>query len=84
MGWILLVMRICGLQVEWLVMLYNLCGVFLFCVYIIFDTQKILGQWGGHQRQFQIDDYCMAALQLYLDIIELFLFLLRLFGNRRS
>ena len=33
--------------------------------------------------QFAIDDYAFAALNLYLDIINLFLHLLRIFGERR-
>jgi len=50
--------------------------------YIIMDTQLIVG--GKHQRfRFCIDDYCMAAITIYLDIVQLFLFLLRLLGERR-
>lgn len=63
-------------------MLYACCGVVLFVFYIIYDTQMIVG--GNHkQHQFGIDDYVFAALNLYLDIINLFLYLLQLFGDRR-
>lgn len=70
-------------QVQWLIMLYDLAGVLLFVFYIIFDTQLILGEYGGHKIQFSIDDYCFAALNLYLDIINLFLHILALLGERR-
>jgi FtsH-binding integral membrane protein len=52
-------------------------GVLVFTFYIIYDTQLIVG--GTHAKhQFSIDDYCFAALNLYLDIINLFLYLLQL------
>jgi FtsH-binding integral membrane protein len=57
------------------------CGVLLFTLYVIYDTQKIVG--GNHKEKFSVDDYAFAALHIYLDIINLFLHLLRLFGNRK-
>lgn len=63
--------------------LYACCGALLFSFYIVYDTQLIIG--GKHQRsnEFCIDDYAFAAISLYLDIVQLFLFLLRIFGQRR-
>jgi len=71
------------IQVKWLYMAYNALGVLIFTLYIVYDTQLILGEWGGHQVQFNIDDYVLAAMTLYLDIINLFLHLLALFGSGR-
>lgn len=59
------------------------CGALLFSFYIVYDTQKMLGQFGGHKRHFDIDDYCFAALNLYLDVINLFLYLLQMFGEKK-
>lgn len=56
-------------------------GAILFSFYIIYDTQLICG--GKHSQQFGIDDYVFAALNIYLDIIQLFLQLLQLFGDRK-
>jgi len=42
-----------------------------------------LGEWGGHKLQFGIDEYVFAALNLYLDIINLFLHILSLFCEQR-
>lgn len=57
-------------------------GALLFSFYIVYDTQLIVG--GKHKKhEFSIDDYVFAALALYMDIINLFLFLLELFGERR-
>merc|ERR1719414_1454661 len=78
-GFTLSIMMMFGVKVDWLLMLYDICGVLLCTFFIVFDTQLILGQWGGHENQFMIDDYVFAALGLYMDIIRLFLHLLRLF-----
>lgn len=56
-------------------------GALLFSGYIVYDTQMIMGD--KHQQKFGIDDYVFAALNIYLDIINLFLYLLSLFGERR-
>merc|ERR1719316_1811256 len=57
-------------------------GAILFSCYIVYDTQLICG--GKHKKhQFGVDDYVFAALNIYLDIINLFLYLMSLFGDRR-
>ncbi len=66
---------------QWLNCLYCTIGVILFSLYLIFDTQLILGQFG---KQYSIDDYVFAALALYLDIINLFVYLLRIVGGIRG
>ena len=54
----------------------------IFQFYVIFDTQLMLGQWGGHELEFSIDDYAFAAMSLYLDIINLFLNIVQILGLR--
>lgn len=61
-------------------------GVFLSSFYLIYDTQLILsGTFEGHRR-FQLDEdsYIMGALILYLDIINLFLYILKLLGENKD
>jgi len=59
------------------------CGALLFSMYIVYDTQLVIG--GTHKKhQFDIDDYVFAALNLYLDIINLFIYILQLFGSREG
>jgi len=82
MGFVISIFSLFGLSFKPLIMLYNFCGVLLFSFYIIFDTQLIMG--GSHEVQFTIDDYCFASLSLYLDIINLFIHLLALLGERRN
>ena len=63
-------------------MVYCGIGVLIFSMYVVYDTQLIIG--GKHKKfQFSIDDYIFAALALYLDIINLFLYILALLGNNR-
>ena len=58
--------------------LYSLFGAILFCGFIIYDTNNIM-------RRFGVDDWLIAAIELYLDVINLFLFLLQLLsGGGRS
>jgi FtsH-binding integral membrane protein len=57
-------------------------GAILFSCYIVYDTQLIVG--GKSDSKFTVDDYVFAAFKIYMDIIRLFLYLLRLFGERRQ
>lgn len=50
-------------------------GVILFSGFILYDTSNIL-------RHYDVRDFTSATLSLYLDILNLFLFLLRLLGGR--
>eukprot|EP01069_Polyplicarium_translucidae_P007775 Polyplicarium_translucidae@DN3151_c0_g1_i3.p1 len=54
-------------------------GVFVFSCYLIFDTQLIIG--GKHRKnEYSIDDYLLACLSLYMDIINMFAMILALFS----
>ena len=61
-------------------MIYAGIGAILFSVYLIFDTQMIIG--GKRDYEFSIDDYVPAAIALYIDIVQLFIYFLQLFGER--
>ena len=54
-------------------------GAVIFSLYIIYDTQIMLG--GNHKYSLSPEEYIFAALNLYLDIINLFLYLLSIFGG---
>lgn len=60
--------------------MYAAAGAMVFSCFIVYDTQMILG--GNHQNEFSVDDYAMAAISLYMDVIQLFLALLRLVGRQ--
>ena len=60
--------------------LYCVLGVLLYSIYLIFDTQLIMGKFG---HEFEIDDYIVAALSIYLDIIQIFIYILSILNNNR-
>ena len=64
--------------------LFACVAVVFFGFYLLYDTQLIIsGTYGGH-RKFQIDEdsYIMATVVLYLDIINLFLYILELMNQQ--
>lgn len=64
------VMFASGSDIEWLVMLYDFIGVMVFTIFIVFDTQLILGEHGGHAVGFSVEDHLFASLNLYMDVIN--------------
>lgn len=61
-------------------------GVFLFLVLTAYDTQKIRAYHGYYSQDSEMlaKASIFSALQLYLDFINLFLYLLRLLGRNRK
>jgi len=55
-------------------------GAVVFMLYLAADTQLIMGR---HSLRISEEDYVFGALTLYLDIVNIFLFMLTLFGDRR-
>ncbi|KAJ3099251.1 Transmembrane BAX inhibitor motif-containing protein 4 [Phlyctochytrium planicorne] len=49
----------------------------LFCGYIVFDTYQLF-------NRFNPEEYILASIELYLDILNLFLAILRILGNSRD
>lgn len=60
---------------------YSMFGCLLFSFYVVFDVQLIMGGEGRH-LSIGIDDHVLAAMNLYLDILNLFLHILRLLSDR--
>lgn len=56
-------------------LIYSCLSALLFSVYLVFDTQLVIGKG---QNSYTLDDAYLAAIQLYIDVIELFLNLLRI------
>jgi FtsH-binding integral membrane protein len=56
-------------------LIYSCLSALLFSIYLIYDTQLVLGKG---QYSYSLDDAYLAAIQLYIDIIELFLNILRI------
>ena len=63
----------------------SVVGVFIFLGLTAWDTQKIKESYSeGHAAEVLTKGAIMGALNLYLDFLNLFLMLLRLFGNQRN
>ena len=60
-------------------------GIFIFLVFTAYDTQKIKAyhQAYSHDPQMARKASVFAALQLYLDFINLFIYLLRVLGRKK-
>lgn len=73
------------LQNSMLDMMISYIGVLIFVGLTAWDTQKI--KRAAQQMSFETEEgkkvAVMGALSLYLDFINMFLFLLRIMGNRR-
>ena len=62
-------------------MFFNIISIFiviLLCVYLLIDTQLILG---GKSFELELDDYVFGSFILYIDIIGIFVRLVELFGH---
>eukprot|EP00123_Amoebidium_parasiticum_P009041 comp19185_c0_seq1/m.21892 comp19185_c0_seq1/g.21892 ORF comp19185_c0_seq1/g.21892 comp19185_c0_seq1/m.21892 type:complete len:304 (-) comp19185_c0_seq1:494-1405(-) len=59
-------------------MVYSACGALLFVMYLIVDTQMIMG---GKGTEMSPEEYVFGALTLFLDIINLFLMILQFIAN---
>ena len=80
MGFGLVLAIFCGTaQCQIARTVYAAIGALVFSLYIVYDVQLIVG--GKHKHSYDEEDYVFAALSLYLDIINLFLYILQLFGK---
>ena len=59
-----------GYSASWH-MVFVIFGVALFVGFILYDTHMIITHLG-------VDDYIIAAIELYLDVINMFLYILQL------
>ncbi len=59
-------------------LVYSCLSAVLFSFYLIFDTQLILGKF---ENAYTLDDAYLAAIQLYADIIQIFLSILNIVSN---
>ncbi|CAL1533344.1 unnamed protein product [Lymnaea stagnalis] len=54
----------------------SLAGAALFCIFIVVDTHMLMAKLSP-------EEYILAAINLYLDILNLFLYILRILGERK-
>lgn len=61
---------------------YASLGALLFSIYLVYDTQLMMG--GEHKYSISPEEYIFAALNLYLDIINIFMYILTIIGATRD
>jgi FtsH-binding integral membrane protein len=62
---------------------YCVFGAILYGIYLIIDTMMITGGKNNMSNvKLSMDDYIIGALMLYLDIVMLFVYILRILGDR--
>jgi len=59
---------------KWTLIGFGIAGGLIFSLYIVYDTQLMLG--GKHKYALDPEEYVFAALSLYLDVINLFIYVL--------
>jgi len=71
--WGLVLTGLAGLFFPFMVsnLAYSFIGALTFCGYILYDTWRL-------QHKEGIDNYIVAAIELYLDIVNLFLYILKI------
>ncbi|KAL7065431.1 hypothetical protein AAHC03_05673 [Spirometra sp. Aus1] len=57
---------------------YGGIAAIIFSIYLAYDTQMVIG---GRRYELSPEDYIFGALQLYVDVVQLFLSFLALFGS---
>merc|ERR1719263_2201883 len=62
--------------------LYCCLGLLFYSLYLIIDTIIICGKEKHNGIAMDHNDYVIGALMLYLDIIMIFIYILRLLGDR--
>ena len=50
----------------------------MYLQFLAYDTQMLIG---GRQFQLEPEEYIFGALQLYMDVVYIFLFIMSLAGN---
>ncbi|KAL3311615.1 Fas apoptotic inhibitory molecule 2 [Cichlidogyrus casuarinus] len=78
---IMIVMFVAPQHFKVLHLVYCAIGVLLFSLYLAFDTQRILG---GKHIELSEEDYVDGALQLYVDIMQIFIYVLQLVQAARE
>ncbi|CAO2602606.1 Protein lifeguard 2, partial [Lemmus lemmus] len=63
----------------WLHLVYSAVGTLIFSMYLVMDVQMMVG--GRYHYEIHPEEYIFAALNIYVDIINLFIFILDLIGR---
>lgn len=65
-----------------IILVYASLGALLFSLYLVYDTQLMMG--GKHKYSLSPEEYVFAALNLYIDIVHIFMYILAIIGFARK
>lgn len=77
-GWVLTVFVTRLVGVQWNMTLYCGIGVTIFTIFLAIDLKLVMG---GGKYSLSEDDYVMGAIIIYLDIINIFLYVLQFLNS---
>ena len=69
------------MQLKVIHVLYCMIGLFLYSIFLLIDTKMILSGKSFGNYDIVYDDYILASLMLYMDIIMIFVYLLKILGG---
>ncbi|XP_054168152.1 protein lifeguard 1-like [Oppia nitens] len=78
LGLIIMAILMLIMRTKILLILYAGIGTVVFMLFLAYDTQMILG---GKKYELSAEEYILGSLLLYLDIVNIFLLILRLVGG---
>lgn len=63
-------------------LVYACIGALIFSAYLVYDTQLMMG--GNHKCAISPEEYVFAALNIYMDIINIFVYMLTILSAARG
>lgn len=78
---IITVLNVFFIRSELVTVLISIAIASIYSIYLLIDTQLILG---GGKAELTMDNYVLGAVLLYIDIIQLFIRILRILGKRNQ
>merc|ERR1712066_387311 len=67
---------------KWTMIGIGVAGSLIFSCYLVYDTQLMMG--GNHVCSLSPEEYIFASLNIYLDIVNLFLYILLILAGGRN
>ncbi|XP_072300172.1 protein lifeguard 3-like [Eucyclogobius newberryi] len=63
--------------IPWLHMLYAAIGAIIYTLFLVYNTQLLIG---NREQAISPEEYVYGALSLYIDVVNIFLFILQISG----
>lgn len=63
-------------------LVYACVGALIFSAYLVYDTQLMMG--GTHKCSISPEEYIFAALNIYMDIVNIFIYMLTILSAARG